>query len=1274
MSSKSSTSHRARGGSRRRAGGGPEPDRSPAPANATTPLAISYPDQLPVSQRKDDIARAISDHQVVIVAGETGSGKTTQLPKICLELGRGRAGAVIGHTQPRRIAARTVAERIAEELGTDLGDMVGYQVRFTDRSSPSTAVKVMTDGILLAEIQRDRQLRRYDTIIIDEAHERSLNIDFLLGYLKQLLPRRPDLKLVITSATIDPGRFSAHFDDAPVVEVSGRTYPVEVRYRELEDDQTQGIVDAVQELIGEGPGDILVFCSGEREIRDAADALKRLPPRRVGDQLEVLPLFARLSAAEQHRVFAPHPTRRVVLATNVAETSLTVPGIHYVVDTGLARISRYSARTKVQRLPIEPISRASAQQRTGRCGRLAEGICIRLYDEEDFAARPEFTEPEILRTSLASVILQMTALGLGDIARFPFVEPPDRRAVQAGLQLLDELGAITTTPATPAAKRSRSTPGIGRPQLTAVGRKLVKLPVDPRLGRMVLEAERHGCVREVVTIVAALSIQDPRERPSDQQEQADQAHRRFADPASDFASLLNLWGYLKEQQREQSSSGFRRMCKREFLNYLRVREWQDLDAQLRQVARELGLRLDRPPAAAEAIHRALLAGLLSHIGMFDEEKRDYLGARGARFAIFPGSGLAKKTPAFVMAAELVETGRLWARVNARIEPEWAEELAAHLVKRSYSEPHWEKKRGAVMAVEKVTLYGVPIVADRAVNYGRIDPVVSRELFIRHALVQGEWQTRHRFLQANQALLDEAEELEHRTRRRDIVVDDETLFELYDERVPAEVVSAAHFDAWWKDQRRQTPDLLTLSLDMLVRDQAASVSGTEFPIAWQHGEAAFPLDYHFEPGSPRDGVTVDIPVATLPQVEEREFSWPVPGLRHDLVVALLRSLPKQLRVNFVPAPDVARAFLAAVTPGEEPLLDALTRHLRRTAGVVVPGSAWDWDKVPAHLRMSFRVVDDAGLELGSDKNLATLQQSMRPAAGRAVASAASALERAGITEWDFEEVPRLFRQTRAGHDVRGFPALVDQQTSVRLAVLGSEEEQQTQMGLGVRRLLLLATGSYAPVLTRDMSNADKLVLSLYPGGAAEMIDDCQAAAVDALVTEHGGPPWHRTGFDALVDVVDREGLERTRHVLRQARVAVERANKVERRLSGRVELSALQAFADLKAQWARLVHPGFVAEAADALQHYPRYLAAMEARLDALAIDPRRDAMLMGTIAGVQQAYQHRLNGLRTEERPSPRLVAIGWMLEELRVSLWAQHLKTPRPVSVPRVERALAEL
>lgn len=877
---------------------------------------ITYPEQLPVSQKKDDIAAAIRDHQVVIVAGETGSGKTTQIPKICMELGRGVRG-MIGHTQPRRIAARTVAERVADELSVPLGEAVGWKVRFTDQvNQDGTFVKLMTDGILLAEIQTDRELRAYDTIIIDEAHERSLNIDFLLGYLAQLLPKRPDLKVVITSATIDPERFSRHFGEAPIVEVSGRTYPVEVRYRPLleEDgddsdrDQITAICDAVEELQGEGKGDILVFLSGEREIRDTADALTKKNYRFT----EVLPLYARLSHAEQHRVFQPHTGRRIVLATNVAETSLTVPGIKFVIDPGTARISRYSHRTKVQRLPIEPVSQASANQRKGRCGRTSDGICIRLYSEDDFLARPEFTDAEILRTNLASVILQMTAAGLGDIEKFPFIDPPDHRNIRDGVQLLQELGALD-----PSEKDVRK-------RLTDTGRKLAQLPVDPRLARMVLEADKNGCVREVMVIAAALSIQDPRERPAEKQAQADQQHARFKDETSDFLAYLNLWRYVREQQKERGSSAFRRMCKQEYLNFLRIREWQDIYTQLRTVAKQMGIHPNEDDAAEQSVHVSLLAGLLSHIGMKDVKeaagegarstgKNEYLGARSAKFAIFPGSALFKKPPRFVMSAELVETSRLWARVNARIEPEWVEPLAGHLLKHTYSEPHWEKDQAAVMAYEKVTLYGVPIIAQRKVNYGRIDPEASRELFIRNALVEGDWRTHHKFFADNRRLLTEVEELEHRARRRDILVDDETLFDFYDQRVPEHVVSGAHFDSWWKHKRHEEPELLDFERSMLINERAGDVSKDDYPDSWRQGPLKFRVTYQFEPGADADGVTVHIPLHVLNQVTDEGFDWQIPGLREEVVTELIRSLPKPIRRHYVPAPNYATKFLERAVP-------------------------------------------------------------------------------------------------------------------------------------------------------------------------------------------------------------------------------------------------------------------------------------------------------------------------------------------------------------------------
>ncbi|TQK69724.1 ATP-dependent RNA helicase HrpA [Nocardioides sp. SLBN-35] len=1286
-------------------------------------MKISYPPDLPVSARRDDIATAIRDHQVVIVAGETGSGKTTQLPKICLELGRGTPGEdgrprMIGHTQPRRIAARSVAERIASELGTDLGDLVGYQVRFTDKTSKQSRVKLMTDGILLAELQRDRLLRRYDTIIIDEAHERSLNIDFLLGYLRQLLPKRPDLKLVITSATIDVERFAKHFD-APVVEVSGRTYPVEVRYRPLMDlpeddedgepivrDQTEAIVDAVKELSAEGPGDILVFLPGEREIRDTAEALAPLGNGIRG--VDVLPLFSRLSAAEQHRVFAPAKgsRRRVVLATNVAETSLTVPGIRYVIDTGVARISRYSARTKVQRLPIEPISQASANQRSGRCGRVAAGIAIRLYAEEDFEARPEFTDPEILRTNLASVILQMTSLGLGDIERFPFVEPPDRRNVQAGTQLLEELGAVTS--------------GARQGELTKVGRRLARLPIDPRLGRMLLEAERLGCVRDVLVIVAALSLQDPRERPGadhpTERAQADQLHARFKAEGSDFLSWLNLWRHLREQQRELSSSAFRRMCRREYLNYLRVREWQEFVAQLRQVTKEMGVRLEAPapvvevrgaPATsletpdADGIHQALLSGLLSHIGVLEEREkparsgpgarkdnrrpgpREYLGARGAKFAIFPGSGLARKNPPFVMAGELVETGRLWARQNAAIDPRWAERLGAHLVKRTYSEPAWSRKRQAVMARERVTLYGVPLAADRAVSYGKVDPDLSREIFIRHALVYGEWDTRHRFFQQNRRLLAEAEELEHRARRRDLVVDEHTLFDFYDARVPEGIVSGAHFDRWWKDARRAQPELLTFDPAMLTHDTAEEVREADYPESWSvTGGLTFPISYHFEPGAKDDGLTIDIPVATLNRVDDDDFSWIVPGLREELVTELIRSLPKALRVSFVPAPNTAREFLAAVPAGEEALLTALERYLRSTTGVHVPRSAWDLASLPAHLTPSYRVVDERGAVQGRGKSLAELKAPLQPQFERAMAAVASdtGVARTGETDWVFDEIPVTATWTRAGHEVEAFPGLVDEGSTVGLQVFGSADERDARHRLGVVRLALLALGS-APLagVLDSLGNAEKLGLAGTPyAGVPAILDDClRAVVVDAVDARPA--VRSRAAYDDLLAAVRASAAAGVREVLGELLRVLATWREVDRLLSGRADLPMLPALTDLQGQLARLVHDGFVGEAGLVrLRRYRTWLAAMRERRTALETGGpavlAKDRQRMDVLQPLQDAYLARVGALPDERPAGAGLRAIRWMLEEYRVSLWAQQLGTDGPISDVRIRKALDAL
>ncbi|WP_210635360.1 ATP-dependent RNA helicase HrpA [Streptomyces sp. GESEQ-13] len=1251
---------------------------------------VRYPEQLPVSQKKDAIAEAIRDHQVVIVAGETGSGKTTQIPKICMELGRGVRG-MIGHTQPRRIAARTVAERVAEELDTPLGEAVGWKVRFTDQVDPeATFIKLMTDGILLAEIQTDRELRAYDTIIIDEAHERSLNIDFLLGYLAQLLPKRPDLKVVITSATIDPERFSRHFGDAPIIEVSGRTYPVEVRYRPLleedsEDadrDQITAITDAVEELMAEGPGDILVFLSGEREIRDTADALNKKRYRST----EVLPLYARLSHAEQHRVFQQHSGRRIVLATNVAETSLTVPGIKYVIDPGFARISRYSHRTKVQRLPIEPVSQASANQRKGRCGRTSDGICIRLYSEDDFLSRPEFTDAEILRTNLASVILQMTAAGLGEIEKFPFIDPPDHRNIRDGVQLLQELGALDPTQKDP------------RKRLTPTGRKLAQLPVDPRLARMVLEAERNGCVREVMVIAAALSIQDPRERPADKQTQADQQHARFRDETSDFLAFLNLWRYIREQQKERGSSSFRRMCKQEYLNFLRIREWQDIYAQLRTVAKQMGIHLNDQDAPADRIHVSLLAGLLSHIGMKDvKESKDsgqgggrreggrneYLGARNAKFAVFPGSALFKKPPRFVMSAELVETSRLWARVNAKIEPEWVEPLAEHLVKRTYSEPHWEKDQAAVMAYEKVTLYGVPIVAQRKVNYGRIDPELSRELFIRNALVEGDWRTHHKFFADNRKLLTEVEELEHRARRRDILVDDETLFDFYDQRIPGHVVSGAHFDSWWKHKRREQPDFLDFEREMLIRESADAVTKADYPDIWRQGPLTFRVTYQFEPGADADGVTVHIPLQVLNQVTDEGFDWQIPGLREEVVTELIRSLPKPIRRNYVPAPNYAKAFLERAVPLQEPLTVTMARELKRMVGVPFEAEDFDWSRVPDHLKVTFRIVDERRRTLAEDKDLEALKLKLRPKARKALSQAAAAtaqrqggesLERKGLTDWTIGSLTRVFETRRAGQPVKAYPALVDDGDSVSVRLFDSEAEQAEAMWKGTRRLILLNIpvnpGKFA---SEKLTNPQKLALSANPHGSVQaLFDDCAMAAADKLIADFGGPAWDEESYRKLFDKVRAEIVDTTVRAVGQVQQVLAAWQACERRLKGVRSPALLPNLQDVRTQLDGLVKPGFVTEAG--LRRMPdlmRYLVAADRRLQQMPTNAQRDTTRMAKVHEMQDEYAWLLEQM-PQGRPVPQQVRdIRWMIEELRVSYFAHALGTAYPVSDKRIVKAI---
>ncbi|EGR3964914.1 ATP-dependent RNA helicase HrpA [Vibrio cholerae] len=1226
---------------------------------------IEYPALLPVSQKRDDIAQAIAHHQVVIVAGETGSGKTTQLPKICAELGRGKYG-LIGHTQPRRLAARSVANRIAEEMETELGGFVGYKVRFTDQISDQTQIKLMTDGILLAEIQNDRFLNQYDTIIIDEAHERSLNIDFILGYLKQLLPRRPDLKVIITSATIDPERFSKHFSNAPIIEVSGRTYPVEVRYRPLagdddsesDRDQLEGIFQAVDEVCDEGLGDILIFMNGEREIRDTADALSK---RNLRDT-EIVPLYARLSAGEQNKIFQPHAGRRIVLATNVAETSLTVPGIKYVIDPGTARISRYSYRTKVQRLPIEPISQASANQRKGRCGRTEEGICIRLYSEEDFLSRPEFTDPEILRTNLASVILQMTALGLGDIEAFPFVEAPDKRNIQDGVRLLEELGAINDQIKDP------------KKRLTESGKQLARLPIDPRLARMVLEASKLGCLKEVMIIASALSIQDPRERPSDKQQSADDKHRRFNHEDSDFLTLVNLWHYIGQQQKALTSNQFRRQCKLDYLNYLRVREWQDVYTQLHQSTREMGFKLNDEPGSYHAVHSAILVGLLSHIGMKDQEKNEYHGARNARFNIFPASGLFKKQPKWVMSAELVETSKLWARVVAKIEPDWIEPLAKHLIKRSYSEPHWSKKNAAVMAYEKVMLYGIPIVPKRLVNYGTIDPVLSREIFIRSALVEGDWETKHAFFKQNRALLAEVEELEHKSRRRDILVDDEELFQFYDQRVGTEVVSGRHFDAWWKTASRKTPDLLSFEKEMLFKGDASHITDLDYPNFWHQGNLKLKLSYQFEPGENSDGVTVHIPLPILNQVEPHGFDWQIPGLRHELVVSLIKSLPKTLRKNFVPAPNYADAFLARATAFEMPLLDAMEKELRRMTGVTVLREDWKLDQLPAHLKITYRAVDHRNRKLNESCDLHELKESLKEKVQETLSQVADDdIEQRDLHTWSFGELPKVYQQKRGGFEVRAYPALVDKKDSVEIKLFETEQEQLSAMRAGQRRLILLNVPSPIKYLHANLPNKSKLGLYFNPyGKVLDLIDDCIACGVDKLIEERGGMVWEPQAFEALKEHVRAELGDTVVEIAKQVETILTTAYNINKRLKGKVDFTMAFALSDVKAQIEGLIFSGFATECGwKRLPDILRYMRAIERRMEKLPVDPNKDRLHMLKIESVANKYKELLNKIPKGMAIPDNVREIRWMLEELRVSYFAQQLGTPYPVSDKRIINAI---
>ena len=1359
------------------------------------PEVITYPEELPVSERREDIMNAIRDNQVVIIAGETGSGKTTQIPKMCLDLGLGEKG-LIGHTQPRRLAARSVAERIAEELGQKIGETVGYQVRFTSEVGEHSAIKLMTDGILLAEIQNDKLLRRYSTLIIDEAHERSLNIDFILGYLKRILPQRPDLKVIITSATIDPERFARHFspsyvpgkgivdenlsdeereiaeailpDDAPpIIEVSGRTYPVEIRYRpldeedylsddEVEDDHdpTDGILDAIKELSKEAPGDILIFFSGEREIRDAKDAIEAMVLKSPRLNYEVLPLYARLSLAEQHRVFSPGSRPRIVLATNVAETSLTVPGIKYVIDTGTARISRYSARTKVQRLPIERISQASANQRSGRCGRVSDGIAIRLYSEEDFNSRPEFTDPEILRTNLAAVILQMIAIGVvrepGDISRFPFVQPPASRAINDGVNLLRELGALTERPRQPRKGRGNSA------TLTAIGRAMAAFPVDPRLARMIIEGGRRNCAKEMMVLAAALTIQDPRERPADVRAEADAMHARFVDDTSDFSSFLLLWDYINEQQAALSSSQLRKMCHREYINYLRIREWQDLFAQLREMGRTANIHAsggrDINASAHEVdIHKSLLTGLLSHVGVKEEREKDskgrtrgpreYLGARGTKFAIFPGSGLFKKSPDWVLSAELVETSRLWARTNASIDPQWIEEIGKHLISVQYSEPHWSLSSGAAVAYAKGTLFGLTIYADRPVQYARVDAAAARELFIQSALVEGQWHTQHKFYLRNQRALAEVEELEARLRRRDLRVDDSVLFAFYDARIPAHVTDVRAFDKWWKQARLEDDNYLDFNPEKLINEEAADYDDSQFPRQWvqrtDSGELTLDLRYEYAPtagiggartdAAKRDGVAVQVPILFLNQLNPEPFRWQIPGLRHELVTALIKSLPKAIRRNFVPAPDVARAACAALeedySPATDELIPSLALVLRRLRGVVVEPEAFNWDAVPEHLKMGFQVRNARNKILGEGKDLRALQQQLHKeirsaladslgasddtmakmvalAQGNSGSSAASAKksvknaqsgtaqaadahgsqvrEISGLTEFPAdlfpnEEIPRKVQRIIATQAVNGYPALVDEETSVGLRIFPTEAEQLHAQRRGIIRLLQLQVPSPVRYVSEHLSHKEKIVFTQNPHGSIdELIRDCTVAALDHLVPHT--PIFTHAEYSKLYEHVRAELIETVFDVTKLVAEILSEATALKKAIKKATSLTTMHAVSDVKAQMENLVYPGFVAKTGyDQLVHIPRYLKAAQVRLTKLGPNLHRDNQLMLTVQDLEDSYDNAVKSLPGGTIVPDALRRVNWMIEELRVSFFAQELGTAYTVSEKRIAKAQRE-
>ena len=1266
---------------------------------------VTYPESLPVSQNAELISKAIQENQVVIIAGETGSGKTTQIPKICLALGRGVDG-LIGHTQPRRIAARTVANRIAEELNTTVGEYVGYKVRFNDQVSERSYIKLMTDGILLAEMQRDRFLRQYDTIIIDEAHERSLNIDFILGYLKQILPKRPDLKVIITSATIDPQRFASHFQDnhgnnAPIIEVSGRTYPVEILYRPLndqikaeEDEQSDpvdiisGIINAVDELSHISNGDILIFLNGEREIRDTALALEKANLLHT----TILPLYARLTVAEQNRIFKAHNGRNIVLSTNVAETSLTVPGIKYVIDPGTARISRYSARTKVQRLPIEAISQASANQRAGRCGRVSSGVCIRLYAQDDYNNRPEFTDPEILRTNLATVILQMLALDLGDIGQFPFVQPPDNRNITDGIRLLEELAAIESSKSgNQAAIPVQENSAI---QLTQEGRLLAKFPIDPRLAKMIISAISFGCIEQILAIVAALSIQDPRERPHEKQQAADEKHNRFKDKNSDFISLLNLWQYTNEQQRALSNSQFRKLCQREFLSYIRIREWQDIVGQLKQTLKEQNIAwssvnyvftptpLNEKPEAQdketstslETVHQALLSGLLSHIGQQDENK-EFKGARNSRFYVFPGSGLARKPPKWLMSAQLVETSRLFARMNAKIDPEWIEPLAEHLIKRHYSEPHWEKKQGAVVAFEQISLYGLIIISKRKINFTSIEPETCRELFIREALVNGDCTLNENFLKKNQALVASIEALEQKARKKGFLIEEQHLVDFYAEKLPENIVCQRSFLSWWKKTKQKQGDLLNFTKAFLLNESSNELSSKEYPDTWQQDGITLPLKYHFSPGDIDDGISMIIPVGLLNQIQDVGFDWLIPALRYELIIALIKGLPKAQRRNFVPAPNYAEACLAAINEADGLLTNALSKQLLRMTGVRLPEDAWETIELPIHLTMNFQVVDEKGKLIKQARNLNTLKAELQ---GKVKASikqvAEKGIEKRNLITWDFGELPVGYQKKVANITIKAFPALVDHKSSVAIELFEHEDHAQQAMLQGLTRLVLLSIPSPIKYLQEKLPNKAKLGLYFNPfGSIADLLQDCIQGACQHLLIQYqhsnkGELPRTEHAFKQCVDLVRAEIADCVLSAAIKLEKVLSLRHDIAKQLKGKVALNIIQSQSDIKQQLEQLIFKGFVsASGIEKLDDIHRYLSAILRRLEKLPIDPNQDRLKLIEVNKVNDILTTVISKQRKDKPLDYDILQTHWMIEELRVSLFAQNLGTKHAISVKRI-------